>query len=98
MNAELKLYRDCTSEEPTKVFVCRRLIFKVAKTIEELSAKVQKSTDADEQERLTVKILQSIFPDFGDDDLNYIDPNEYARFIQQIQAGTAEILETAQKK
>ena len=98
MNAELKLYRDCTSEEPTKVFVCRRLIFKVAKTIEELSAKVQKSKDAEEQERLTVKILQTIFPDFGDDDLNYIDPNEYARFIQQIQAGTAEILETAQKK
>jgi hypothetical protein len=98
MNAELKLYKDCTSEEPTKVFVCRRLIFKVAKTIEELSAKVQKSTDADEQERLTVKILQSIFPDFGDDDLNYIDPNEYARFIQQIQGGVAEVLETAQKK
>jgi hypothetical protein len=98
MNAELRLYRDCTSEEPTKVFQCRRLIFKVAKTIEELSAKVQKSKDADEQERLTVKILQAIFPDFGDDDLNYIDPNEYARFIQQIQAGTAEILETAQKK
>lgn len=98
MNAELKLYKDCTSEEPSKVFVCRRLIFKVAKTIEELSAKVQKSKDAEEQERLTVKILQTIFPDFGDDDLNYIDPNEYARFIQQIQAGTAEILETAQKK
>ena len=98
MNAELRLYKDCTSEEPTKVFVCRRLLYKVAKTIEELSAKVQKSKDAEEQERLTVKILQSIFPDFGDDDLNYIDPNEYARFIQQIQAGTAEILETAQKK
>lgn len=98
MNAELKLYKDCTSEEPTKVFVCRRLIFKVAKNIEELSAKVQKSVDAEEQERLTVKILQSIFPDFGDDDLNYIDPNEYARFIQQIQAGTVEILENAQKK
>lgn len=98
MEAELKLYKDCTSEEPTKVFVCRRLIFKVAKTIEELSAKVQKSKDAEEQERLTVKILQSIFPDFGDDDLNYIDPNEYARFIQQIQGGVAEVLETAQKK
>lgn len=98
MNAELRLYKDCQSEEPTKVFVCRRLIFKVAKTIEELSAKVQKSKDADEQERLTVKILQSIFPDFGDDDLNYIDPNEYARFIQQIQGGVAEVLETAQKK
>lgn len=98
MNAELKLYKDCTSEEPTKVFVCRRLIFKVAKTIEELSAKVQKSKDVNEQERLTVKILQSIFPDFADDDLNYIDPNEYARFIQQIQAGTGEVLEMAQKK
>jgi hypothetical protein len=98
MNAELKLYKDCTSEEPTKVFVCRRLIFKVAKTIEELSAKVAKSKDADEQERLTVKILQAIFPDFEDDDLNYIDPNEYARFIQQIQGGVADVLETAQKK
>lgn len=98
MNAELKLYKDCTSEEPTKVFVCRRLIFKVAKTIEELSVKVQKSKDAEEQERLTTRILQTIFPDFGDDDLNYIDPNEYARFIQQIQSGTAEVLEMAQKK
>ena len=98
MNAALKLYRDCTSEAPTTVFVCRRLIYKVAKTIEELTAKVQKSKDADEQERLTTKILQSIFPDFGDDDLNYIDPNEYARFIQQIQGGVAEVLDTAQKK
>lgn len=97
MTAELRLYKDCTSEEPTKVFVCRRLIFKVAKTIEELSAKVQKSNDADEQERLTVKILQAIFPDFGDDDLGYIEPNEYARFIQQIQGGVADVLETAQK-
>lgn len=98
MNAELRLYKDCTSDEPTKVFVCRRMIYKVAKTIEELSAKVQKTKDGAEQERLTVKILQAIFPDFGDDDLNYVDPNEYARFIQQIQRGTAEILETAQKK
>lgn len=97
MNAELRLYKDCTSEEPTKVFVCKRLIFKVAKTIEELSAKVSKSKDAEEKERLTVKILQAIFPDFGDDDLDYIDPNEYAGFIQQIQGGVAEILETAQK-
>jgi hypothetical protein len=98
MNAELKLYKDCTSEEPTKVFVCRRLIFKVAKTIEELTAKLQKSKDADEQEKLTTKILQAIFPDFVDDDLNYIDPNEYTRFIQQIQGGVAEVMEVAQKK
>lgn len=98
MNAELKLYKDCTSEEPTKVYVCRRLIYKTAKTIEELSTKVQKTKDADEQERLTVKILQSIFPEFGDDDINYIDPNEYARFIQQVQGGVAEVLDNAQKK
>lgn len=98
MIAELKLYKDCTSEEPSKVFVCRRLIYKVAKTIEELSAKVQKSEDGEEQERLTIKILQTIFPDFEDDDLNYVDPNEYTNFIQQIQGGVAQVLETAQKK
>lgn len=98
MNAELKLYKDCTSEEPTKVFVCRRLIFKVAKTIQELTEKVAKSKDEAEQERLTVKILQAIFPDFADDDLNYLDPNEYTKFIQQIQGGVADVLEMAQKK
>lgn len=98
MNAELKLYKDCTSEEPTKVFVCRRLLYKVAKNIEELSAKVSKTKDAEEQEKLTTKILQTIFPDFGDDDLNFVDVNDYSRFIQQIQSGVSEVLETAQKK
>lgn len=98
MEAELKLYKDCTSEEPTKVFVCRRLIYKVAKTLQELTEKVAKSNDEDEQERLTVKILQTIFPDFADDDLNYIEPNEYTRFIQQIQGGVADVLAVAQKK
>lgn len=97
MNAELKLYKDCTSEEPTKVFVCKRLIYKVAKNIEVLSAKVAKAKDEAEQEMLTVKILQTIFPNFEDDDINYIDPSEYQRFIQQIAIGTQEILETAQK-
>ena len=37
MLAVLNIYKDCTSEEPTKKYICRRLLLGVSKKVQALS-------------------------------------------------------------
>jgi hypothetical protein len=97
MNAVLNIYKDCTSEEPTKTYTCRRLLLGVSKKVQSLSDNMNGKSEA-EQERITLDILKTIFPNFENDDFNYIDPNEYMAFVAAIAAETNEIVENAAKK
>lgn len=97
MNAVLNIYKDCTSEKPTKQYVCRRLLLGVSKKVQSLSDNLKGKTEK-EQEKITLDILKTIFPHFENEDFDYIDPNEYMAFVNAIAAETNEIVENAAKK
>lgn len=97
MNAVLNIYKDCSTEQPTKSYVCRRLLLGVSKKIQGLSDNMKGKTEA-EQEELTLDILKTIFPDFENDDFNYIDPEEWLKFVNDIGRETSEIVSNAAKK
>lgn len=97
MNAVLNIYKDCSSEKPTKVYTCRRLLLGVSKKVQALSDNMHGKSEA-EQEQLTLDILKTIFPHFENDDFNYIDPTEYMQFVRAIAEETNEIVKSAEKK
>lgn len=96
MNAVLKVYKDCTSDEATKTYTCKRLLLGVSKKVQSLSNSMDGKNEQ-EQEEITIKILKTIFPTFEDDDFNYIDPIEYMNFVNEIARETNQILANAQK-
>ncbi len=97
MNAVLNIYKDCTSEKPTKTYTCRRLLLGVSKKVQSLSDNMKGKTE-EEQEKITLDILKTIFPNFENDDFNFIDPNEYMEFVKSLARETNEIVENAAKK
>ena len=97
MNAVLNIYKDCTSEKPTKQYICRRLLLGVSKKVQSLSENMEGKSEA-EQEALTLDILKTIFPNFDNSDFDYIDPNEWLKFVQEIANETNEILINTAKK
>ena len=96
MNAVLNIYKDCTSEKPSKQYVCKRLLLGVSKKVQALSENMAEK-DAKEQEEITIDILKTIFPNFDADDFNYIDPVEYFNFIKEISSETNKIMGNAIK-
>ena len=97
MKAVLNIYKDCTSEEPTKQYVCRRLLLGVSKKVQSLSDNMNGKSE-EEQEAITLDILKTIFPNFENDDFNYIDPTEWLKFVEEIAKETNEIVAPAIKK
>ena len=47
MEAKLNIYADCTSEKPTKTYVCRRLLLKVSKKVASLVEGMNGKSEAD---------------------------------------------------
>ncbi len=97
MNAVLNIYADCSSEKPTKQYICRRLLLGVSKKVQALSENMEGKNER-EQEAITLDILKTIFPTFADEDFNYIDPTEWLAFVSQIAQETNEIVTNAAKK
>jgi len=96
MEAKLNIYADCSTEEPTKTYVCRRLLLKVSKKVSALAEGLNEKS-AQEQEQATIEIIKTIFPDFEDKDFDYLDPVEWLEFVNQITAETNKILSNAEK-
>ena len=97
MNAVLNIYKDCTSEEPTKQYVCRRLLLGVSKKVQALSDNMNGKSE-EEQEAITLDILKTIFPHFENSDFDFIDPTEWLKFVEAIASETNEIVNNAAKK
>ncbi|MBR3617426.1 MAG: hypothetical protein IKN46_01985 [Acholeplasmatales bacterium] len=95
MEAKLNIYNDC-SGEPTKTYVCKRLILKVSKKVSSLVDKM-KDASAEEQERITIDVIKTIFPDFKDEEFDGVDPIEWLRFVEEISKETNQILSNASK-
>lgn len=96
MNAVLNIYKDCTSEKPSKVYVCKRLLLGVSKKVQALSENMDGKSEK-EQEEITIDILKTIFPNFDTEDFNFIDPVEYFNFIKEISSETNKLMSNAIK-
>lgn len=97
MNAVLNIYKDCTSEEPTKQYICRRLLLGVSKKVQSLSDSMEGKSE-EEQEAITLDILKTIFPYFDETDFDFVDPKEWMKFVNDIAIETNSIVMQAAKK
>lgn len=97
MKAVLNIYKDCSSEEPTKQYICRRLLYGASLKIQALSNDMEGKSEA-EQHEINLDILKTIFPCFEDDDINYIDAVEWFEFVNEIGRETNTIAANAIKK
>lgn len=88
MIAKIGIYKDCSSEEPTKEYICRRILYGVSKKAVAIAQNAEKMS-TEEQEKAMVEMLQAIFPDFTAAELEYIDPNELDALIVSLQNDTA---------
>lgn len=96
MNAILNVYKDCSTEKPSKQYVCKRLLFGVSKKVQAVSENIANKTQ-EEQLEATIEVLKAIFPNFEAEDINYIDPIEYAAFIAEISSEANKVFGEAQK-
>ena len=96
MEAKLNIYADCTSEKPTKTYICRRLLLKVSKKVASLVEGMNDKPES-EQEAITIDVIKTIFPEFKDEEFEGIDPIEWLDFIKEISKETNDILTVAQK-
>lgn len=97
MNAKFGIYKDCTSDEPTKVYECKRLLFGVSKKALAIYSNLQENSDLDEQIEAIIDIVQTIFPEFERDEINYVDANELVTFVHEIVQATNAELHKSQK-
>ena len=110
MDAKLRIYEGCESDEPIKIFTCKRLTFNVGTKIEILSEKIAKLEKQkkgapieelakinEEQIELTIETLQVIFPTFTREDFEGLDPLEYQEFCNEIGNATAQVINRASK-
>lgn len=96
MNAKFGIYKDCSSDEPTKVYECKRLLFGISKKALAISKKMDGKTD-EEQIDLLVDLLQTIFPEFEADEIKYVDAIELGKFVNELVQATNAELHKSQK-
>lgn len=96
MEYKLNVYADCQSEEPTKVYVCRRLLFKTANELGVLQEK-SKNAKNEEQTAIMVEMLKCVFPNFVDEDLDGIDPIELGVFFKSLGGEINAVIGKAEK-
>lgn len=96
MDARLNIYENCETETPTKTYICRRLLLKVSKKVGALVEQM-KGKNQEEQEKITLDVIKTIFPDFKDEEFEYIDPVEWLDFVKSINSETNEIMAVARK-
>lgn len=97
MNAVLNIYADCSTDQPTKTYVCKRLLLGVSKKVQALSENMQGKTQ-EEQIAINLDVIKTIFPDFVDSEFDYIDINEWYEFVEEIGRETNAIVRGAAKK
>lgn len=94
MIAKIGVYKKQNDEKPTKEFVVHRIFLTVSQKIGdwlELGEEAAKATKAGDKARLKeidkeatekiIEIFHSLFDDFEDDDLGYIDQSELRDFM-----------------
>lgn len=93
MEIKLNIYADNASEKPSKTYVVRRILFKTAKELASIS---EESKEGDPIEA-TAKMLKAVFPDFKEEDIDYIDPTEFGQVMQEMTKAIQSVVANAQK-
>lgn len=94
MEIKINIYADCTSNQPTKTYTIRRILFKTAK---ELATIQDEAKQEGKEVETTLKMLKIVIPDFQDEDLDGIDPTELGEFFRKVGGEIAGIVGEAQK-
>ena len=81
MNININVYKDCTSDEPTKTYTIKRILFKTAKELTAIQAQSKTATD-EEQTEITLKMLQTVIPEFTAEDLDGVDQEAYHVYLR----------------
>lgn len=81
MIAELKIYKDCSSEEPIKTYKLYRVSIDIARKLR--NVKVEGEGE-EAQFSGMLKMLQVLFPNFTEEDLNLLDLVEYRTFVDKV--------------
>lgn len=94
--AQLNIYADCTTEKPTKTYICRRVlsgvIHKITKYVQEMDGKTQ-----EEQFAMLGEFARLIFPALTDEELQQLDVAELQVFFKDILAMAQGKVQQAQK-
>lgn len=96
MDIKINVYSDCTSDKPTKTYSIKRILFKTAKELTAIQAKSKTATD-EEQTEYTLKMLQTVIPEFTAEDLDGVDPFELGAFFRSIGAEINSVVANAEK-
>lgn len=96
MDININVYNDCTSDKPKKTYSIKRILFKTAKELTAIQSQSKTSTD-EEQTELTLKMLQTVIPEFTAEDLDGVDPFELGEFFRSIGAEINAVVAKAEK-
>ena len=69
MIAELKIFEDCSSKEPTKTYPVYQLTTKVTKRIADFQDRYEKNMSMDEATKELNYLFKTIFPTITDEEL-----------------------------
>lgn len=97
MNAKFGIYKDCSSDVPTKTYECKRLLFGISKKALSIYNTMQKTDDENEQIEALVDLIQTIFPDFEREEIDFVDAKELIAFVNEIVNSTNAELHKSQK-
>lgn len=94
--AQLNIYKDCSSDKPSKTYECRRLLFGVTQQALALAEEMQGKSQAD-QFKMIGEFIQVIFPDITDEDIACMDIAEMKSFVSDVFSMSVNGLKNAQK-
>lgn len=94
--ATLNIYKDCSSEEPTNKYECRRILYGVAMKTLKIGEDMQEKSES-EQFAMIGDIIKMIFPKITDEELLCTDIAELKTFCRDIFSMAANEVEKAQK-
>lgn len=86
MLVELKIYADNSSEAPSKVFALRRINLKTQLAMAELEKTDLTKLTPEEQIKVNFDFIQTLFPDFTEEDFNLLDLNDWTEFCLALRA------------
>lgn len=93
---KLNVYADCQSEEPSKVYTCRRILFKTATDLGALQEQ-SKNAENEKQQEIMLKMIKCVFPNFEDEDLQGVDPIELGNFFKSLGSEINQVVSQAEK-
>ena len=95
--AQLNIYADCTSDAPSKVYECKRLLtgfaLKINAVVEEMKGKKKQM----EQYELLLNFVRELFPQMTEEEALCIDTRELMPFFNELMKMPSGAMAKAQK-